>query len=66
MTLREQTEWTELVDAGVNVLVGANRHDILRGVNEISEKKCNFNEHFYGSANAAEIIVEDIIGMVPK
>jgi len=56
ITLREETEWVETVDLGVNTLVGANPTKIVDAV-------LNFDPIFgevqlYGNGNASEKIVE--------
>ncbi|HOI12522.1 MAG TPA: UDP-N-acetylglucosamine 2-epimerase (non-hydrolyzing) [Methanoculleus sp.] len=47
ITLRENTEWVETVEAGWNVLVGAEQGEILRAIrsfNPEGEQKCCFGE----------------------
>jgi UDP-GlcNAc3NAcA epimerase len=57
ITLRDETEWVELVDSNCNVLVGANRNKILETYNLNSFSK-NFNSELYGSGNASKHIVK--------
>lgn len=59
VTLRENTEWTETVDDGWNILVGPNKERIITAVNEfrpISETHRNR----FGIGNASENIVSII------
>ena len=58
VTLRGETEWVETVDAGWNMLVGADKGKILTVVNEWVTPTESPN--FYGDGRAAEKIVEKI------
>ncbi len=58
LTLRDQTEWTELVDAGVNRLVGTSKKALIDGFNYFSQAKLDFSAKFYGAGNASTKIVE--------
>jgi UDP-GlcNAc3NAcA epimerase len=61
LTLREETEWTELVKAGVNFIAGdSSAENIISCFEKAVAAKENFNEKFYGNGNAAEIIVDEI------
>lgn len=58
VTFREETEWVETIDAGWNVLVGADEHAIARELTrpvELPEKP-----ELYGDGDAAERMVEII------
>jgi len=58
VTLRDETEWVELVDAGVNVLVGADKEKIAQGIGEMIEKEIDGNSAVYGRDDGAEKVVE--------
>lgn len=62
ITLRDETEWTELVDNGFNLLAGADKDKILRGVLEMKKRQFDYNIKFYGEGNAAKNIVKAIRG----
>ena len=58
VTLRDETEWVELIDAGVNVLVGADKGKIIQGVGRMIEKEIDSNLAVYGRGDAGEKVVE--------
>lgn len=62
ITLREETEWTELVDAGFNVLAGASSKGILEAWQKTQSTAPDFNIDLYGGGNAAGRIVDCLIG----
>ena len=47
LTLRDETEWLELVTNGFNKLVGANSKSIISGFEEFKSKKVDFNIDLY-------------------
>lgn len=67
ITLREETEWTETLDLGVNLLTGTTEDAVQKAINstlgnsDIFNKtvRDGINQHF-GVGNAAEIIVRDL------
>lgn len=59
--LREETEWTELVENGCAILAGANKKKIITAFEELVKKnKLEFSPIF-GEGNAAEFISDKII-----
>ncbi len=56
ITLREDTEWWETVDAGWNTLVGANSEQIINAVNK--SKPTGDRPDLFGDGNAAYKIVD--------
>jgi UDP-GlcNAc3NAcA epimerase len=56
LVIRDETEWTELVDLGYNHLVGADKNRILGKAEEIKNTHAGFEEKPYGEGNAAEKI----------
>jgi UDP-GlcNAc3NAcA epimerase len=60
LTLRDQTEWIELVEAGSNLIVGADYDKIVSGFRANLNKKISTKE-LYGSGDAAKKIVSDLL-----
>ncbi|MFM7428287.1 MAG: non-hydrolyzing UDP-N-acetylglucosamine 2-epimerase [Flammeovirgaceae bacterium] len=58
ITLRDQTEWVELIKAEANSIAGANRNTILRDFESARHKKINFDQSLYGNGDASHKIVE--------
>ncbi|MCG5495458.1 non-hydrolyzing UDP-N-acetylglucosamine 2-epimerase [Ectothiorhodospira variabilis] len=61
VTLREETEWVELVESGWNVLVGADFDNIFSGLRGSGSK---ISSPFYGDGDAAARIVKGLMGEV--
>ncbi|CEM60410.1 non-hydrolyzing UDP-N-acetylglucosamine 2-epimerase [Treponema phagedenis] len=55
ITLREKTEWVELVDSGWNILVGSDRKKIVDTIKNISVP--NIYPNLYGDGNTAKHII---------
>ena len=60
ITLRNETEWTELVEAGVNFLVGSNYDLILEAFKNLPSFKQRQNQ-LYGNGDAAKKIANFFI-----
>ncbi len=60
ITLRDETEWTELVENNFNVLTGA---DTIKIVSTYKEHKfnTNFNTDLYGLGKASEKIIQNLL-----
>ena len=58
ITLRDETEWVELVKCKANILVGANKDKILTAFSTIKTfNENNLELNLYGNGKASEIIV---------
>ena len=60
VTMRDQTEWVELIENNVNVLVGANGNKIKAEANRMLSQQSNFDINLYGNGKACENIVKEI------
>jgi UDP-GlcNAc3NAcA epimerase len=58
ITLRDETEWVELVEHGYNCLVGAERDLIIAAEREFIPIERKFNVLLYGNGNTGTIIVK--------
>jgi UDP-GlcNAc3NAcA epimerase len=61
ITLRDEMEWMELFESGVNLLVGSDEKRIIHGFHEMLGRQTNFNHDFYGNGKAAGRIVDEIL-----
>ena len=60
ITLREQTEWVELVENGVNILVGSDKLKLKYAFELFTTKIFNSSINFYGNGDAAEKTAKEI------
>lgn len=61
LTLRDETEWVELVEKGYNTIVGANREKIIQHFSKIADNTVmRFCDTLYGGGKAAETICQTI------
>ena len=60
ITLREETEWVELVEGGYNTLAGAKKTNILKSFRQMMSKKVRFSKNLYGDGNASGKIAKII------
>ncbi len=61
ITLRDETEWVELVDCGANTLVGAGKERILEAYkNNSNFDKQNSKLDLYGNGKASEKIIIEL------
>jgi UDP-GlcNAc3NAcA epimerase len=64
ITLRDETEWVELVECGANTLVGADKYKILEAYKNNSEfNKENSKLDLYGSGKASENIIKELLNV---
>jgi UDP-GlcNAc3NAcA epimerase len=57
LTLRDETEWVELVHNGVNKICGASKQLIMKNFSNFYQKKVKFPKQLYGNGKAAQHIV---------
>lgn len=60
-TMRDQTEWVELIENNVNFLVGANKTNLINTVEELRVKKFPIGLSLYGAGNAGNKIVKALV-----
>jgi UDP-GlcNAc3NAcA epimerase len=61
VTLRDETEWKELLDYGYNVLAGSSKDSIEQNINQMLNKKSDFSLDLYGTGSASDIITEELL-----
>lgn len=61
ITMRDETEWVELVKGGFNVLVGANYDRIVNAYSKMKNQKNDFSVDLYGGGKAGENIVKQLL-----
>jgi len=62
ITLRDETEWVELLACGANTLVGADKNKILDTyLNEVKSNKASFTSELYGNGKASEKIIKELL-----
>ncbi len=59
LTLRNETEWLELIESGNNVVVGYDTNKILSEFN--TPKKFKYSGKLYGDGNTAELIINALM-----
>ena len=61
ITLREETEWTELVEIGANIVVGANKESIIEAAKSIAKFNAKIKTGIYGNGNASKKIIKLLV-----
>ena len=61
ITLRDETEWTETVELGCNVLVGAEKIKIEEALEDYPLSNCRFESSPYGSGDSATLCLERML-----
>lgn len=61
VTLRDETEWVELVENGFNEVVGADKDKIISGYQKMSQIKNNYNINLYGNGQASKKIIYELL-----
>jgi len=61
VTLRDQTEWVELVEHGFNVLAQPDVEDIRTKADQMLHKSGNFDLDLYGKGDAAQQILQFLV-----
>jgi len=61
VTLRDETEWVELIENGFNKVVGADEDKIISGYQEMSQIKNNYRINLYGNGEASKKIIYELM-----
>ena len=61
VTLRDETEWIELVENGFNVVVGSNSDEIYTAYKKMINKDLNYNIDLYGGGKASNKIIQELL-----
>ena len=61
VTLREETEWIELVESGNNILGGANQEKIILAIKTFEKNIAKSRALMFGKGNSSEIIINEIL-----
>lgn len=61
VTLRDETEWVELIDHEVNVLSKPIEEEIINNIEQMLIKNSNFDINLYGNGEACQLICEEIL-----
>lgn len=61
VTLRDETEWAELVEGGYNMLVGADSSKICDGFNRMRMATPNYQVDLYGNGAASSSIISNLL-----
>lgn len=62
ITLRDETEWVELLEVGANILVGADESRIMSAFNKQPHFKVDDSADLYGGGQASERIIMEMLG----
>jgi UDP-GlcNAc3NAcA epimerase len=57
VTLRDETEWVELLDGGYNTLAGASSEQIVAGFSQMLSAEPDYQRNLYGAGRASQAIV---------
>jgi UDP-GlcNAc3NAcA epimerase len=61
VTMRDETEWLELVEGGYNALAGADRDRILASLERIERSNPDWSVRLYGDGDAGGRIVQQLV-----
>lgn len=61
VTLRNETEWVELVDNGFNTIVGSDKEKILSAYKKMIKKNLNYSIDLYGRGKASNKIIHELL-----
>ncbi|MGC3977732.1 MAG: UDP-N-acetylglucosamine 2-epimerase (non-hydrolyzing) [Paludibacteraceae bacterium] len=63
ITMREETEWIELVEKGYNIITGSNYEKILSAFDQCLHQTPDFSVNLYGNGKASEVAATEILAL---
>ena len=60
VTLRDETEWVELVENGFNKIVGTDENKIISGFRKMIQIQTDYNINLYGNGEASKKIINEL------
>jgi UDP-GlcNAc3NAcA epimerase len=64
ITLRNETEWIELVNAGVNIIAGSDTSSILSAARQVLDRPFTCQQKLYGDGHAADLICNHLVKVI--
>lgn len=64
VTLRDETEWVELVENGFNILAGAKKREVISAYSSVINTKILSNAGLYGNGTTASSIVDVLVNTI--
>lgn len=64
VTLRDETEWVETIEAGTNILAGADTQRIISAFQNAMESNPKNYPELYGNGKASELVVKELISEI--
>jgi UDP-GlcNAc3NAcA epimerase len=61
VTMRDETEWVELIDNSFNILAGAEKTRIISAIQKMFSRPFDFSINLYGKGIASRCIVETLV-----
>ncbi len=61
VTIRDNSEWVETIDAGANILSSSSTHDVLQKSSLMWDKQLNNDPSVYGDGHATERILDILL-----
>ena len=61
ITLRDETEWVELVENGFNKIVGTDENKIISGFRKMIQIQTDYNINLYGNGEASKKIIKELL-----
>jgi len=61
VTLRDETEWVELVENGFNKIVGTDENKIISGFRKMIQIQTDYNINLYGNGEASKKIIKELL-----